>query len=179
MSQNYCLNGSIVHLFDNDTVVFLKYSNLNFFVLLDIVGFSCLPSPYGSLVWTLDVSPQVNIVHPPFAMSSSGKNSVCRICGGALMGNQRRWLFGGQNKKNSRPQTPTETTRGHNLSRSLQSSPWGESKTFPLQPQTLQASNGSFDRTQEVRCPWGRRDLCPSPSCPSAPRPRAWTCSPC
>ncbi|XP_032374967.1 putative leucine-rich repeat-containing protein DDB_G0290503 [Etheostoma spectabile] len=60
-------------------------------------------------------------------MSSRGKNDSCRMCGGALQGNQRRWLFGGQNKKTSQPQTPTESLRGGSLSRSSQSSPWGSS----------------------------------------------------
>ncbi|KAM7421401.1 hypothetical protein PAMA_015501 [Pampus argenteus] len=55
-------------------------------------------------------------------MFSRGKNELCRICGGVLQGNQRRWLFGGQNKK---PQTPSESLRGGSLSRSSQSSPWG------------------------------------------------------
>ncbi|XP_041798732.1 uncharacterized protein si:ch73-95l15.5 isoform X2 [Chelmon rostratus] len=58
-------------------------------------------------------------------MSSGGKNDLCRVCGGALQGNQRRWLFGGQNKKTGQPQTPTESLRGGSLSRSSQSSPWG------------------------------------------------------
>lgn len=56
-------------------------------------------------------------------MSSRSKNDSCRICGGTLQGNQRRWLFGGQNKKTG--QTPTESLRGGSLSRSSQSSPWG------------------------------------------------------
>ncbi|XP_073341636.1 uncharacterized protein [Pagrus major] len=56
-------------------------------------------------------------------MSSRGKNDLCRICGGTLLGNQRRWLFGGQNKKSC--QTPTESLRGGSLSRSSLSSPWG------------------------------------------------------
>uniref|UniRef100_A0A8C7WW60 ZAD domain-containing protein n=1 Tax=Oryzias sinensis TaxID=183150 RepID=A0A8C7WW60_9TELE len=34
-------------------------------------------------------------------MSSRGRNGFCRICGGDLQGNQRRWLFGSQNKKGS------------------------------------------------------------------------------
>ncbi|KAM7383053.1 hypothetical protein PAMP_002739 [Pampus punctatissimus] len=55
-------------------------------------------------------------------MFSRGKNDLCRICGGVLQGNQRRWLFGGQNKK---PQTPSESVRGGSLSRLSQSSPWG------------------------------------------------------
>lgn len=50
---------------------------------------------------------------------------MCRICGGGLQGNQRRWLFGVQNKKTGQPQTPTESLRGGSLSRSSQSSPWG------------------------------------------------------
>ncbi|KAM6910491.1 uncharacterized protein FYW49_012432 [Xenentodon cancila] len=58
-------------------------------------------------------------------MSIRGKNDLCRICGGDLHGNQRRWLFGGQNKKTSQLQTPTESLRGGSLSRSSQSSPWG------------------------------------------------------
>ncbi|XP_039974392.1 uncharacterized protein si:ch73-95l15.5 isoform X2 [Xiphias gladius] len=58
-------------------------------------------------------------------MSSRGKNDLCQICGGALQGNQRRWLFAAQNKKAGKPQTPTESLRGGRLSRSSQSSPWG------------------------------------------------------
>ncbi|XP_042279165.1 uncharacterized protein si:ch73-95l15.5 isoform X1 [Thunnus maccoyii] len=69
-------------------------------------------------------------VSPLSTMSSRGKNDLCRICGGALQGNQRRWLFGGQNKKTGHPQTPTESLRGGSLSRSSQSSPWGS--TFSL-----------------------------------------------
>ncbi|XP_034067270.1 uncharacterized protein si:ch73-95l15.5 isoform X2 [Gymnodraco acuticeps] len=58
-------------------------------------------------------------------MSSRGKHEFCRMCGGALKGNQRRWLFGGLNKKVGPPRTPTESLRGGSLSRSSQSSPWG------------------------------------------------------
>ncbi|XP_026227471.1 paramyosin [Anabas testudineus] len=58
-------------------------------------------------------------------MSSRGKNDLCKICGGALQGNQRRWLFGGQNKKNGQPRTPRESWRGGSLSQSTHSSPWG------------------------------------------------------
>ncbi|XP_056235677.1 uncharacterized protein si:ch73-95l15.5 isoform X1 [Seriola aureovittata] len=63
-------------------------------------------------------------------MSSRGKNDLCRICGGALQGNQRRWLFGGQNKKAGQPLTPTESLRGRSLSRSSQSSPWGSTMSL-------------------------------------------------
>ncbi|MED6260424.1 hypothetical protein ATANTOWER_017909 [Ataeniobius toweri] len=56
-------------------------------------------------------------------MSSKGKNEHCRICGGNLQGNQRRWLFGAQNRRNGQPGTPKES--GGSLPRSAQSSPWG------------------------------------------------------
>ncbi|XP_058503594.1 uncharacterized protein si:ch73-95l15.5 [Solea solea] len=64
-------------------------------------------------------------------MSYRGKNDSCRICGGALQGNQRRWLFGGHNKKPGQPgqpgqpETPTESLRGGGVFRSSCSSPWG------------------------------------------------------
>ncbi|XP_050932041.1 putative leucine-rich repeat-containing protein DDB_G0290503 [Lates calcarifer] len=58
-------------------------------------------------------------------MSSRGKNDLCRICGGDLQGNQRRWLFACQKKKTGQLQTPTESLRGESLSQSSQSSPWG------------------------------------------------------
>ncbi|XP_059194864.1 putative leucine-rich repeat-containing protein DDB_G0290503 [Centropristis striata] len=73
-------------------------------------------------------------------MSSKGKNELCRICGGALQGNQRRWLFGGQNKKTGQPQTPTGSLRGGSLSRSSQSSPWGSTLSL--------GSSGSLSRSQ-------------------------------
>ncbi|MEQ2224152.1 hypothetical protein ILYODFUR_004528 [Ilyodon furcidens] len=56
-------------------------------------------------------------------MSSKGKNEHCQICGGNLQGNQRRWLFGAQNRRNGQPGTPKES--GGSLLRSAQSSPWG------------------------------------------------------
>nr|XP_057909933.1 uncharacterized protein si:ch73-95l15.5 isoform X2 [Doryrhamphus excisus] len=58
-------------------------------------------------------------------MASRSANDFCRICGGALQGNQRRWLFGGQHKKAGQPQTPTRSLRGGSLSGSTPSSPWG------------------------------------------------------
>lgn len=73
-------------------------------------------------------------------MSSKGKNDLCRICGGALQGNQRRWLFGGQNKKTSHLQTPTESLRGGSRSQSLQSSPWGSTLSL--------GSSGSLSKSQ-------------------------------
>ncbi|XP_068179263.1 uncharacterized protein si:ch73-95l15.5 [Antennarius striatus] len=56
-------------------------------------------------------------------MSSRGINDLCLICGGALQGNQRRWLFGSQHKKNV--QASADSLRGRSPSQSLQSSPWG------------------------------------------------------
>ncbi|XP_034554072.1 uncharacterized protein si:ch73-95l15.5 [Notolabrus celidotus] len=73
-------------------------------------------------------------------MSSKGKKDLCRICGGGLQGNQRRWLFGGHNKKTNRPQTPTGSLRGGSLSRSSLSSPWGSTLSL--------ASSGSLSKSQ-------------------------------
>uniref|UniRef100_A0A3P9MAZ9 palmitoyl-CoA hydrolase n=1 Tax=Oryzias latipes TaxID=8090 RepID=A0A3P9MAZ9_ORYLA len=73
-------------------------------------------------------------------MSSRGRNGFCRICGGDLQGNQRRWLFGSQNKKGSQPPTPTESLRGGSLSRSSQSSPWGSTLSL--------GSSGSLSKSQ-------------------------------
>ncbi|KAF7226512.1 myomegalin [Nothobranchius furzeri] len=58
-------------------------------------------------------------------MSSKGRNDLCRICGGNLQGNQRRWLFGGQNKRTGLSHTPTQSLRSGSLPWSSQSSPWG------------------------------------------------------
>lgn len=69
-------------------------------------------------------------VHLLFIMFSRSKKDLCRICGGPLRGNQRRWLFGGQSKRTGQPETPTESNRQRNLSQSLQSSPWGECETW-------------------------------------------------
>ncbi|XP_049439892.1 putative leucine-rich repeat-containing protein DDB_G0290503 isoform X2 [Epinephelus fuscoguttatus] len=73
-------------------------------------------------------------------MSSKGKNDSCRICGGALQGNQRKWLFGGQNKKTGQPWTPTGSLREGRLSRSSQSSPWGSTLSL--------ASSASLSKSQ-------------------------------
>uniref|UniRef100_A0A674EEJ4 Uncharacterized LOC115177029 n=1 Tax=Salmo trutta TaxID=8032 RepID=A0A674EEJ4_SALTR len=59
-------------------------------------------------------------------MSSRGKGEGCLVCGGDLHGNQRRWLFGGQNKRDGQPQTPSDSPGRGSLSRSSQGSPWGE-----------------------------------------------------
>uniref|UniRef100_A0A3Q3X1K2 Short myomegalin-like EB1 binding protein N-terminal domain-containing protein n=1 Tax=Mola mola TaxID=94237 RepID=A0A3Q3X1K2_MOLML len=72
-------------------------------------------------------------------MFSRSKKDLCRICGGPLRGNQRRWLFGGQSKRTGQPETPTESNRQRNLSQSLQSSPWS---TLSL------SSSGSLSKSQ-------------------------------
>lgn len=62
-------------------------------------------------------------------MSSRGKRGeACRICGGDLQGNQRRWLYAAQNRKGAQPQTPTDFSKTGSLPRSVQSSPWGMNK---------------------------------------------------
>lgn len=71
-------------------------------------------------------------------MSSKGRNDSCRICGGELRGNQRRWLFAGQSKKGFL--TPTGSIRGGTPSRSLQSSPWGSTLSL--------SSSGSLSKSQ-------------------------------
>ncbi|KAI4811967.1 hypothetical protein KUCAC02_014825 [Chaenocephalus aceratus] len=88
-------------------------------------------------------------------MSSRGKHEFCRMCGGALKGNQRRWLFGGLNKKVGPPQTPTESLRGGSLSRSSQSSPWGSMLSL--------GSSMSLSKSQLSL----------------NSRPKGWICSPC
>ncbi|XP_026880265.2 uncharacterized protein si:ch73-95l15.5 [Electrophorus electricus] len=59
-------------------------------------------------------------------MATRSKAEECRICGGNLQGNQRRWLFASQ-RKGSQIHTPTEST--NTLSpcplSPAQSSPWG------------------------------------------------------
>jgi len=58
-------------------------------------------------------------------MTTRGKSEGCRICGNDLQGNQRRWLYAGQNRKGAQPQTPTDFSSKGSLPRSAQSSPWG------------------------------------------------------
>ncbi|KAJ8354531.1 hypothetical protein SKAU_G00220980 [Synaphobranchus kaupii] len=57
-------------------------------------------------------------------MSTRGKDKGCRVCGGALHGNQRRWLFGGQ-RKGGQPQTANDSHYKGSLASSAWSSPWG------------------------------------------------------
>ncbi|XP_028327476.1 golgin subfamily A member 5 [Gouania willdenowi] len=68
-------------------------------------------------------------------MSPKRKTDLCRICGGALQGNQRRWLFGSQSRRTA------TSRRAGSLPRSLQSSPWGS--TLSLH------SSGSLSKSQQ------------------------------
>lgn len=85
-------------------------------------------------------------------MSSRGKRGeACRICGGDLQGNQRRWLYAAQNRKGAQPQTPTDFSKTGSLPRSVQSSPWGS--TFSL------GSSRSLSKSQSVLTPTKGIDL--------------------
>ncbi|CAL8288731.1 unnamed protein product [Merluccius merluccius] len=77
------------------------------------------------------------------AMSSRGVCEACCVCGGPLQGNQRRWLFGGQNRRGGgcRTPTPAESQRG-GRSASSQSSPCGS--TWSL------GSSASLSRYQQA-----------------------------
>ncbi|XP_056142648.1 uncharacterized protein si:ch73-95l15.5 [Lampris incognitus] len=77
-------------------------------------------------------------------MFSRGTNEACLICGGALQGNQRRWLFGGLKKRGGEPRTPTESLRGGSMSQSCQSSPWGSTLSL--------GSSVSLSRSQVSLC---------------------------
>lgn len=70
-------------------------------------------------------------------MASRAKQQQCRVCGGSLQGNQRRWLFGGPNRKSTAAGGPPGTPTG---SRSSQSSPWGSTLSL--------SSSGSLSRSQ-------------------------------
>ncbi|GAA6102957.1 uncharacterized protein si:ch73-95l15.5 [Tachysurus ichikawai] len=63
-------------------------------------------------------------------MTSRGRTEGCRLCGGSLQGNQRRWLFAAHNRKGAQNQSPTrslckESAYPLSPTRSAQSSPWG------------------------------------------------------
>ncbi|XP_048882947.1 uncharacterized protein si:ch73-95l15.5 [Brienomyrus brachyistius] len=58
-------------------------------------------------------------------MTTKGKEMGCRVCGGALQGNQRRWLFGAQQKRESL--TPPDYYSRSSQPGSSRSSPWGSS----------------------------------------------------
>ncbi|KAJ3597555.1 hypothetical protein NHX12_001078 [Muraenolepis orangiensis] len=74
-------------------------------------------------------------------MSSRGMCDACCVCGGPLQGNQRRWLFGGQNRRGGRTGTPSsaESQRGGS---SRESSPCSSSWSL--------ASSVSLSRYQQA-----------------------------
>ncbi|TNN39350.1 hypothetical protein EYF80_050476 [Liparis tanakae] len=82
-------------------------------------------------------------------MSSRGKHDVCRMCGGSLQGNQRRWLFGGQLKKTDQGQTPTGSLRGGS-SLSSTGSPWGSSTSLGSSVSLSQFGQGSPAKALDV-----------------------------
>lgn len=64
---------------------------------------------------------------PPSVMSSRRRQEQCRICGGALQGNQRRWLFSAHKKNQNQTPSGSVQNQSRNQSRSQSncSSPWG------------------------------------------------------
>ncbi|KAF7700254.1 uncharacterized protein si:ch73-95l15.5 [Silurus meridionalis] len=80
-------------------------------------------------------------------MTSRRKIEACRICGGDLQGNQRRWLFSAQNKKGAQNQSSSVLL---SPTWSAQSSPWGStlslgSSSSPYKSYTLPTPNKGLD----------------------------------
>ncbi|XP_056612229.1 uncharacterized protein si:ch73-95l15.5 isoform X1 [Triplophysa dalaica] len=84
-------------------------------------------------------------------MTSRSKSEACRICGGDLQGNQRRWLYTAQNRKGTQPHTPTDFSRKGSLPRSVQSSPWGSTLSL--------SSSRSLSKSHSVLTPTKGIDL--------------------
>ncbi|XP_052431798.1 repetitive organellar protein [Carassius gibelio] len=82
-------------------------------------------------------------------MSTRGKSEGCRICGSDLQGNQRRWLYAGQNRKGTQPQTPTDFSSKGSLPRSAQSSPWGSTLSLSSS-RSLSKSRGVLTPTKGI-----------------------------
>ncbi|XP_055083912.1 myosin-11 [Periophthalmus magnuspinnatus] len=84
-------------------------------------------------------------------MSSRRRSEQCRICGGVLQGNQRRWLFSGNKKNQNQSQslTPSGSVRGPSQSQSNCSSPWGSTlslgSSVSLRSQLSANISKSFD----------------------------------
>ncbi|XP_036420316.1 uncharacterized protein si:ch73-95l15.5 [Colossoma macropomum] len=85
-------------------------------------------------------------------MTTRSKVEGCRVCGCDLKGNQRRWLFGGQNRKGGQAQTPThpfskESASTLPSSTSAQSSPWGSTLSLgsSYKSHTLPTPNKGMD----------------------------------
>ncbi|XP_059390137.1 golgin subfamily A member 4-like [Carassius carassius] len=82
-------------------------------------------------------------------MTTRGKSEGCRICGSDLQGNQRRWLYAGQNRKGAQPQTPTDFSSKGSLPRSAQSSPWGSTLSLSSS-RSLSKSRGLLTPTKGI-----------------------------
>ncbi|TSN03394.1 Lysosomal thioesterase PPT2-A [Bagarius yarrelli] len=84
-------------------------------------------------------------------MTSRRKTEECRICGGNLQGNQRRWLFAAQNKNRAQNQSPTrslckESPYPLSPAISAQSSPWGSTMSLgSSKSHTFSTSNKGMD----------------------------------
>ncbi|XP_031432635.1 uncharacterized protein si:ch73-95l15.5 isoform X2 [Clupea harengus] len=80
-------------------------------------------------------------------MSNLNKHQGCRICGGDLQGNQRRWLYGGQKQRRGTPHTPTNPSSRSSVSGSALSSPWGSTLSLGScsSPQTLSSPSKGVD----------------------------------
>ncbi|XP_018596302.1 uncharacterized protein LOC108927458 isoform X2 [Scleropages formosus] len=82
-------------------------------------------------------------------MTTKDKEDGCRLCGGVLLGNHRRWLFAGQKKRP--PQSPSDTISKDGRSRSARSSPWGSSLSL--------SSSHSLSKSQSLSSPSRGVDL--------------------
>ncbi|XP_043114748.1 uncharacterized protein si:ch73-95l15.5 [Puntigrus tetrazona] len=82
-------------------------------------------------------------------MTTRGKSEGCRICGSDLQGNQRRWLYAGQNRKGAQPQTPTDFSSKGSMPRSAQSSPWGSTLSLSSS-RSLSKSRGLLTPTKGI-----------------------------
>ncbi|XP_056329621.1 uncharacterized protein si:ch73-95l15.5 [Danio aesculapii] len=82
-------------------------------------------------------------------MSTRGKIEGCRICGSDLQGNQRRWLYAGQNRKGAQSQTPADFSSKGSLPRSAQSSPWGSTLSLSSS-RSLSQSRGLLTPTKGI-----------------------------
>ncbi|MFT7805303.1 uncharacterized protein LOC108927458 isoform X1 [Arapaima gigas] len=87
---------------------------------------------------------------PEVNMTTKDREEGCRLCGGVLRGNQRRWLFGGQNKRP--PQSPSDTFSNDGRNRSARSSLWGSSLS-------LASSSHSLSKSQPLASPSRTVDL--------------------
>ncbi|XP_057206669.1 myosin-11 isoform X2 [Triplophysa rosa] len=82
-------------------------------------------------------------------MTSRSKSEACRICGGDLQGNQRRWLYTAQTRKETQPHTPTDFSSKGSLPRSVQSSPWGSTLSLSSS-RSLSKSHSALTPTKGI-----------------------------